>query len=102
MPTTLHLGNELVRCARRRHDVFRGGDLSKKCVPTRRKQREREQGYSLKLDHSPSIFFICSMTSRGCATTDLAMASSSSPVFGSVSNFLFLTSARKAGSLMVF
>src|SRR5207245_9258580 len=80
----------------------RGGDLSKTCVPTRRNQREREQVYSLKLDHSPSIFFICSMTSRGCATTDLAMGSSSSPVFGSISNFLFLTSARKAGSLMVF
>src|SRR5207247_10060728 len=73
----------------------------KKCVPTRRKQREREQRDSLKLDHSPSIFFICSMTARGCATTDLEMGSGSSPVFGSVSNFLVLTSAREAGLLVV-
>ena len=52
--------------------------------------------------HFPRSFFILSMTSRPDDTTSLARASSSSPVVGSISRFLFLASASSSGSLTAF
>src|SRR5262245_28015022 len=53
-------------------------------------------------NYCPISFFNRSITSGGCDITSLANASTSSPLLGSISSFLFLASAKNAGSFTVF